>query len=338
MPSAKIIKPGLLTTVQDLGRTGYRHLGVPVSGAVDQWAFRTANSLVGNPPNAATLEATLSGPVIRFLSDCKIAITGADMSPRISGQEVPMGETLYCSAGELLELGYRKTGCRCYLAFAGGVEVPMILGSRSTFLNGGFGGLDGRRLKTGDLIMTGSWDRRKVTLSRKSRISLKNESNITTLRVLPGINRDNFEIAEYNKMFSTTFSISRTVNRMGCHLDTEVRIDTINSAISESFPAAPGSIQILPSGLPVILLNDAQSTGGYPQVATVIGADLWKIGQAVPGEKICFMETDYDTAAHLYLKHCELAKVTETCNKICFGQKTGQNYFKVTIEYEKKKI
>jgi biotin-dependent carboxylase-like uncharacterized protein len=334
MPVAKIIKPGLLTTVQDLGRTGFRHLGVPVSGAMDQWALRTANTLVGNPQGAAVLETTLSGPVIQFLRDCIIAITGADMSPRISGQEVPLGETIYCSAGSLLELGYRKNGCRCYLAFAGGIEEPPVLESRSTFLTGGFGGLEGRRMRNGDLIKTAPCDINKVKMGRSlGNLFCCNNSEIT-VKVILGINRDKFNSVEYNKLFSTTFVVSRTINRMGCHLDSNTCINSTNSAVSESYPAVPGSIQILPSGLPVILLNDAQSTGGYPQIAAIIAADLWKIGQAVPGDRICFTETDYSTAAGLYQQQCDQTKAIEYKSNRSFGHKTPHYYYKVTIQYK----
>ncbi|MHB9095141.1 MAG: 5-oxoprolinase subunit C family protein, partial [Eubacteriales bacterium] len=220
MPVAKVIAPGFQTTVQDLGRFGYRHLGVPVSGGIDKWALRLANRLVGNDEGDAALEMTMSGPTLLFLRDCVAAITGADMAPQLSGQDAPMWQSFFCSAGDILSFSYRRTGCRAYLAISGGVDVPPVLGSRSTFLAAGFGGLNGRPLQAGDLVKTAEGDPSTAGLGNRLPHHLRPAYlPETRVKVIAGINADRFSNYEYTKLFGLTFTVTRRLSRMGCFLD-----------------------------------------------------------------------------------------------------------------------
>ena len=337
MFAAEIIHQGFLTTVQDLGRFGNRHLGVPVSGAADCWALITANGLVGNEPGAACLEITMAGPSMLFSKDCIVAITGADMNPRISGREAPLWESFLCSAGDLLSFGYPRKGCRTYLAIAGGIDAVPVMGSRSTFLTGGFGGLGGRRLSKGDCLpVKTNPDIEKLSLENilGKRYPVNRRpvySGRIIARVVPGIDRVLFSELEYCKLFETEYMVTGQSDRMGCRLEGNNIIISRTEALAESFPVAPGSIQVLPTGKPVILMHDAQSTGGYPQIGCLIAADLWKMAQAVPGDRIRFMETDVPAALKILEDKYKEAEVMETAPQTGFHQNTGQNRYEVTI-------
>ena len=337
MPTAAVISPGILTTVQDLGRFGNRHLGVPVSGAVDHWAMAAANRLVGNMSGAACLEITMAGPSLQFKRNCIVALTGADMSPTISGVKAPMWESFLCGSGTILSFGHRKEGCRTYAAFLGGIEVPPILGSRSTFLTGSFGGLKGRRLLKGDYLKVGHGG----NLAKMNLEGLMSNRIIdhlrpvycseNSIRVIPGIDAHLFSDEEYGKLYSTRYIVTNQTNRMGCNLKGNNMIVSLKPAEAESFPVTPGSIQVLPSGKPVILLNDAQSTGGYPQIACVISADLWKIAQAVPGDRINFHETKTEDALKLLKDINSESVIMEKTREARFISKTSKNRYEVTI-------
>lgn len=311
MPAAIVEKPGFLTTVQDLGRFGYRHLGVPVSGSIDPWALRAANLLTGNKPGSACLEMTLTGPTLRFLQDCLIAITGADIEPKINGRPAPMWECIFLKTGDILTFGHCRRGCRSYLAFAGGIDVPLVLGSRSTLLAAGFGGYGGRSLIAGDIIeifnpgeeCAGSGEKYPAHL----RPAYPSEIRV---RVIKGINSDCFSAEEYEKFYRESFKVTVRYNRMGCILEAGAAVIPKTPAVAESFPVTPGTVQVPPSGKPVVLLNDAQSTGGYPQIATVITADLWRVGQAVAGDLISFEETSLEEAHRLLeMKHLTVSMI-----------------------------
>ncbi|WP_418790039.1 biotin-dependent carboxyltransferase family protein [Phosphitispora sp. TUW77] len=338
MFAAEVIRQGFLTTVQDLGRFGNRHMGIPVSGAADCWALITANGLVGNEPGAACLEITLSGPGILFNKDCLIAITGADMGPSIFGREVPLWESFLCCAGTLLSFGYSKKGCRAYLAIAGGIDVSPVMGSRSTFLAGAFGGLEGRQLTKGTRLPV-------MTDPNIEKLSLENiigkrypvnrrpvYSDRIIVRVIPGIDRGLFINLEYSKLFSTEYIVSEQFNRMGCYLKGCNKIRSLMPPLADSFPTTPGSIQVLPTGKPVILLHDAQSTGGYPQIGCIIAADLWKITQAVPGNRIKFVETDVSTGLKLLDDKNKETLLMEMAPQAYIYQNTGKNRYEVIIK------
>ncbi|MBU7005412.1 biotin-dependent carboxyltransferase family protein [Phosphitispora fastidiosa] len=340
MFAAKVIHRGFLTTVQDLGRFGYRHLGVPVSGAADCWALITANRLVGNEPGAACLEMTLAGPGLLFSKDCIVAMTGADMSPRIFGRKAPMWESFLCSAGDLLSFGYRRKGCRTYLAFAGGIDTAPVMGSRSTFLTGGFGGHGGRLLAKGDCLpVRNGPEIEKLSLENMlgKRYPVNRRpvyAGRITVRAVPGIDRGLFSELVYRKLFDTEYMVTGQSDRMGCRLEGNNLVVSRTEALTESFPVTPGSIQVLPTGKPVILMHDAQSTGGYPQIGCIIAADLWKVAQAVPGDAIKFLETDVPTALKILNDKYKEAEVMDRAPQTEFYQNTGENRYKVTIKVQ----
>lgn len=331
--SFKVIKAGFQTTVQDLGRFGYRHLGVPVSGGLDSLALRIANVLVGNEPDSPCLEATLHGPELYFLRDCIIAVTGADMKPSLSETPVSMWETVLCKAGETLRFGYRRSGCRSYIAFHGGIAVPEVLGSSSTLLVAGFGGFEGRSLQPGDIVKT---DYRTTGTALTVNIlpqGRRPEYNLPfKVKVLRGIDADMFSAAEYNKLFSQIFSVSNRCNRMGCGLEGITPMQSAVGPTFESYPVTPGSIQVPSSGNPIVLLNDAQSTGGYPQIGCIISADLWKLGQVVPGDSMVFEETSLEEALHLNASESKILKQIRQVSSGRFFQDTGKNLYEIVVD------
>ncbi len=333
MPVAKVLEPGFLTTVQDLGRYGYRHQGVPVSGGVDPWALRTANMLVGNSPGDAALEITLQGPALLFLRDCIVAVTGADMELHLSGHKVPMWESFFCSAGDILSFGYRREGCRSYLAISGGIDVPVVLGSRSTLLTAGFGGLAGRRLKKGDLIKT---VRRSLEITQVGNKLPGDQRPVypskISVKVIRGINSDRFSKREYAKLFESPFEVTGRFDRMGCCLEGQNTIISNSAATMESYPVVPGSIQVLPSGNLIVLLNDSQSTGGYPQIACVISGEVWKIGQAVPGNKIVFEETDINTAHEILNMKGKVFSNVRKESAVRFYKRTEKHCYEINLQ------
>lgn len=338
MPVAfEVMNPGFQTTVQDFGRTGYRHLGVPVAGGLDKQAVSIANRLAGNEPGAPCLESALFGPELRFLGDCIVALTGADMKPSLAGIPVPMWQSFRCTAGDVLKLGYRSSGCRSYIAFSGGIDVPEVLGSFSTFLTAGFGGFNGRTLKKGDILKTRFKEVKSDNLYRKYPEQYRPEYGArVNIKVIRGINADCFSLPDYEKLFKEPFTVNSRSNRMGCFLDSSIKIVSKFEAGSESFPAAPGSIQVLPNGQPVVLLNDAQSTGGYPQIGCVISADLGKLGQMVPGDRIIFEETGLNEAVLLAEEQLKAEGLVETYTNLKLYESSGTNRYEILLQYPEK--
>ena len=283
--SLHVLSPGLLTTVQDLGRYGYERFGVPVAGALDPLALRAANLLVGNPPGAAALEITLAGPTLRAGTDCLIATAGADLALRVNGWPLPPWAAIFVRRGWLIEFGERKAGCRAVLAVAGGIAVPPVLGSRSTYLPGRFGGLAGRPLQAGDVLPVG---RPAVelfpTAGREFPLDLRPPYRDTpTLRVVLGPQDDYFTPAGIATLLSSEYRVSTTSDRMGCRLEgPAIAHRDATEIISDGIP--PGAVQVPPDGRPIVMLADRQTTGGYPKMATVIQADLPLLAQCVPGQ------------------------------------------------------
>lgn len=295
----KVIRSGQLTTVQDLGRRGYRAAGVPLCGAMDPFALRVANSLAGNPESTAVLEFTLVGPELEFTADAVVALGGADT------ERLPAWKPLKVAAGERLVLGECIGGCRGYLAVAGGIEVPQVLGSRSTYLRAGFGGWLGRALRDGDVLPI---ERRAApepdaTPARVHagpaawRIDpriLPAYSSAATVRVLGGTHQEEFG----RVLFESEFTVSPQSDRMGLRL-LGARIDRSNSDELLSSAVMPGTIQVPPDGQPLVLMADAQTIGGYPQLAHVIGVDLPVMAQLRPGDRVRFTETTLEEAQRL---------------------------------------
>lgn len=304
--SISVLKPGLLSSFQDLGRAGSQHLGVPVGGAMDNKAHRLANLLVGNPANEATLEITLTGPALRFLSSACIAISGADLSATVNDQPIPNNRPLIVRPNDILAFGQRRTGARAYIAWHGGIALPSVLGSQSTYLRGQFGGYHGRALKKGDSLVlrhdfgTSALDALAAELW-KVQIYLPAILGFmprTTIRVLRGNHHDWLRPASVNDFFQTEYRIAPASDRMGYRLEGAQLIFDINDQLlSEAISF--GTIQVPPDGTPIILMADRQTTGGYAKIAHVATVDLPLVAQRLPGETLRFTETSLRNAQQL---------------------------------------
>jgi KipI family sensor histidine kinase inhibitor len=318
-----ILRPGLLTTVQDRGRWGHQASGVSVSGALDLVSHRLANLLVGNEPDAATLEVTLAGPEVRLEQAGRVAVTGADLQANIDGKMIPAGEAVTGRAGAVLRFGERRSGARAYVAFDGGIDVPLVLGSRATHVGAALGGLDGRAVIAGDRLPLASprsqadgdllpelacvdaigndvsYRNRRNSRSRPGpKASTQASGRVgaaatrvtggARIRVLPGPQDDFFPEAAFALLERTRFVVTPQSNRMGYRLSGAV-LPRIANREMISDAAFAGGIQVPPSGEPILLMSDRQTTGGYPQIATVITADLALAGQLAPGDWVEFV-------------------------------------------------
>ncbi len=292
----RILSPGPCTTVQDLGRFGHYHMGVPVSGALDNYAARIANWLVGNPDNCATLEMSLIGAGMEFLCPADIAITGAAMQPQINGRPCRQWTSIRVSHGDILHLGAADNGCRAYLAISGGIEVPLVLGSRSTYLGGQLGGLDGRMLTAGDILQRGVGPLLHAT---KTLPWFPLYPETALLRAIAGPHDDYFH-NHLQQFFDATFKVTAQINRMGARLEgPTIHRDTTAPESILSEPIIPGNVQIPAGGQPIVLLME-QTIGGYTNIATVISIDIWRMGQAKPGDEVRFIPVHLEKAHQLY--------------------------------------
>ena len=280
-----VLRPGLLTTIQDAGRWGYQHLGVPVSGPLDPLSHRLANALLGNLPDAATLEATIIGPELRFERDATIAITGADLQPTLEGTPLAMGNVVECAPGSVLRFGNRRAGARAYVAVDGGIGVPPVLGSRATHVMSGLGGVAGRALRAGDRVPLRDRQRFSGSTARDRRI---HEGGSVRLRVMAGPQSEYADPSALEVLQQTRFTVSPQSDRMGYRLTGSALPMRKESGEMISDAAVVGALQVPPSGQPILLMADRQTTGGYPQIAVVITADLPLAAQLVPGDSIQF--------------------------------------------------
>ena len=286
VPLLRVESPGLLTTVQDLGRWGHQRDGMVVAGAMDPFAASVANGLVGNPRGAAVLEITLLGPVLRALADLRLALCGGDLSPAVDGQPAPVWKTMTLREGQTLTFGRRRAGARAYLAVAGGLQAPLILGSRATFLRGRIGGFEGRRLEAGD-VLEGSFQ--PLTFGERSLRPAEVPAYLlpAVLRVLPGPHPSSFTEDGQDTFFSQTYTVSPQSDRQGYRLTGPAVARTDRGDIlSEAMPL--GGVQVPPDGQPILLMADRQTTGGYPLIGVVISADLPRAGQLAPGDPVRF--------------------------------------------------
>jgi KipI family sensor histidine kinase inhibitor len=310
-PFLEVVRAGTLTTVQDLGRIGYQAVGVPGSGAMDRFSLRIANILVGNPEGEAALEITLYGPRLKAVSDGVIAVTGGDLGAFVDGRPLPRWEAVPIKAGSEISFAGPRQGCRCYLGVAGGIVVPEIMGSKSTYLRGRFGGLAGRPLKAGDLLKIGLPNSIKAW-SKKPGISgdlLPQLVGPWEIRVVLGPQDDYFSRETLNTFLNSEYLIGPASDRMGYRLQGPMIKPEEADIISDGIPM--GAIQVPADGSPIILLADRQTTGGYPKIATVISPDIGKLAQARPGERVVFRQVTAEEANTLY---CQEEKVIARFN------------------------
>ncbi len=294
MDTFEVLQPGPLSTVQDLGRYGYQQYGVPPSGAIDNYAFRIGNLLVGNEETAASLEITLFGCQLCVLKDTVIAITGADITPALNGDPLPMWESVSVDCGDRISFPRLRSGCRAYLAVTGGIDVPRVMASASTYTKAGIGGLKGRKLRREDILQTAKAAPTTVGLRvPPEHIPLYIQQ--IELRVILGPQENYFTEDGIRTFLQSKYTVSSQANRMGYRLEGPCIQHKENAdIISDGIPF--GAVQVPGDGLPIILLADRQTTGGYTKIATVISTDISKVAQAKPGDKVRFQQVTEDEA------------------------------------------
>lgn len=291
----KVINAGLFTTVQDQGRWGYQAYGVPVAGVMDRYAANIANILAGNDEAKAVLEMTFKGGSFSFSREAYIAITGAEMGATLNGVKICNWQGIKVQAGSILEFSYAQSGARTYLAINGGIDIPEVLGSRSTYTRGALGGVDGRQLKIDDELKIGTSDScpsENIILNEEF---IPNYANEIVLRVLLGPQDSAFTSTGIATLFSKAYTITADSDRMGYRLEGP-KIQHKDKADIVSDALALGSIQVPGHGMPIIMMADRQTTGGYTKIGTVISSDLAKLAQAKPGDTISFAQVNYDEA------------------------------------------
>ena len=295
---------GLLTSVQDEGRFGYQQYGVSPSGPMDVRSFHIANLLVGNPRGESALEITFIGPRLRFTKANTIAITGGDFRPRINGSDIANYEAIRVREGDVLSFGGLKSGSRGYIAFFGGLDIPLVMGSRSTLLRNGIGGLQGRRLQKGDEIAFLNPSLHPAGRKKRSIPPERFPQKEIVLRVVVGPQENEFTDSGLKRFFWFEKIISNEFDRMGCRLECDpVEHKGDGNIITDGISF--GSIQVPTSGQPIIMLADRQSTGGYAKIGTVISVDLPLIAQGRPGDRVRFVRVSLKLAQSLYLRELE---------------------------------
>ncbi len=291
----RVKSPGLFSTIQDLGRHGYTHLGISPAGAADRLSLRISNLLVGNEGNAPALEMTLLGATLEFEEAHVVAFAGADCDVKIGGSSVPLWQAVEVPAGTSLKCAGMQTGARSYLAVQGGFAVPKVMSSAATDVRGGFGGFEGRRLKAGDVLPVCS----RTSQLRKLRPgALDAVYRRDAIRVTRGAQQEWFGRDAFETLFSSTYTVRDQSDRTGLRLSGEpVRPQEQSQLLTDGIPL--GAMQIPQDGQPIILFVDQQTTGGYPKIANVIAADMHKVGQLVPREKVRFQEVSIAEAIRL---------------------------------------
>lgn len=301
MIAFRVLDPGPMTTVQDLGRVGFQALGIPISGALDLFSAKVANWLVGNPAGAGVLEATFMGPKLEVLGEFLVAVTGADVTIRVNGREELPWSAFRVQPGDELWIKQATRGLRAYIAVTGGIDVPLVMGSRSTYVPARLGGFQGRPLAKGDLIQRCQGDafRRPRVLPAELRPVWTQE---VIVRAVPGPQDDHFDEG-MKVFFSSVYQVTPQADRMGYRLEGPPVVrkpQAPASIISE--PTMPGAVQIPPDGKPIVLMVE-QTVGGYSKIATVITPDISFIAQARPKDRIRFLRIDLPEAHTIYRQH-----------------------------------
>jgi len=294
MKAFYVLKPGLFTTVQDKGRYGYLKYGVPVSGAMDTYSLVAANLLVENHPNDACLELTLIGPELRVLTKTQIAVSGAAISVTINGESVPLWQMLNVQEGDVVSFGKMENGCRAYLSIRGGINTPHVLGSRSTYVRGGFGGTSGRQLQIGDIIEGFEVPPLKFERSMPEKLVPQFAGHFKVHAIL-GPQANIFTEKGINTFLSNLYKVTPEADRMGYRLEGpaiehKTKADIVSDAL------LPGAVQVPKNGKPILIMRDAQTTGGYPKIAVVITPDISLLGQARPDDTIEFAKITVNQA------------------------------------------
>lgn len=302
----EVSKPGLATSVQDQGRQGFYHLGIPPSGAMDQLSYRSANLLLGNDETAAALECALMGPELTFSEDTQVAVTGGRMQPSLDGEQQPLDTVLDVRAGQTLTLGFAAAGARAYVAVSGGIDVPEMLGSRSTYALGALGGLHGRTLQAGDALETGARPPARpagTALAASMQVPLGKEREV---RVVLGLYDARVEAESLARFLSEPWQVASESDRIGYRFKGGTPLDFVpreppfgagddpSNIVDACYPI--GSIQVPSGQQPIVLHRDAVSGGGYMMLGTVISADMDAFGQMPPNTSVSFVEVSLEQA------------------------------------------
>ena len=292
-----VLKPGFQSTLQDLGRNGFTHLGISPAGAADLFSFRLGNLLVGNGENDTGLEMTLVGGTYHFNQSVLVVLTGSRFRATLNGAEFPYFKAVHVKKGQELDIGPSQDGARCFLTVKGGFNVPQVLGSRSTHLMTHLGGYKGRALKKGDQINFGY----SSTSRAPEKLEKIMEPDRSVLRVIKGLQYDRFENKIRDIFFRKRFKVSQRSNRMGLRTEgPEIKAGITDEILTEGLPI--GAVQVPGNGYPIISFVDHQTTGGYPKIANVIAADLCKVGQLKPGDEFKFQLVSVAEAEKLYFE------------------------------------
>ncbi|WP_339227154.1 biotin-dependent carboxyltransferase family protein [Oceanobacillus sp. FSL K6-2867] len=305
----EVVKPGLATSVQDLGRTGFQAFGVVVSGAMDSFALQVGNMLVGNRRNAAGLEIVIMGPELRILEDTVLAICGADLSPKLDGEQFPGWKSVAVKKGQVITFGQPKDGAYAYIAVAGGIETPFVMGSRSTYTKAAIGGFKGRYLQKGDRLANGPSHLPLGSVSGKGLSSkfIPNYKNAEKIRVVLGPDQAAFPDNSIKQFLSASYKVSAKSDRMGYRLEgAELTHQHGADILSDAVMA--GTIQVPANGQPIVLLADRQTTGGYTRIGTVISVDLPLVAQKYTGSELQFEAIGVEEAQMLYVKRERLLR------------------------------
>ncbi len=330
MAKIYVKQPGMLTTIQDLGRWGFGQFGMPVAGVMDDYAARVANILLGNDENTPVLEMTLLGPCLSFEAETDCVVTGADLQPRLNNQPFPLWSVWHVAAGDTLDFTGVVSGCRAYLAVAGGFDVTPVMGSAATYLRGNLGGYDGRVLRAGDMLSAWAWSGQHFLPDFRLPVEFQPDYR-EIIRVILGPQDDAFTQRGIETFLSAEYTVTHDADRMGCRL-AGPQIEHNDGADIISDGIALGAIQVPASGTPIIMLADRQTTGGYTKIAHVISVDIPSIAQKKPGDRLKFEKISIRDAQHLYrAREKKLDQLKHLmCNSLkAFSRKIS--YYTVTV-------
>jgi antagonist of KipI len=320
----KVLEQGLSTTVQDLGRIGFQQYGVVVGGVMDEVAAKIANILIGNNENDAVVEMTLIGPTLLFEQDTLISLCGADLSASIGGEPVPLWKPIFVKEGSILRFGRPQQGCRTYLAVAGGIDVPLVMESRSTYVRGGIGGYQGRTLQKGDILKCNPNRRHYPSdVAKFLRTQIWSGSFKTVNWTVSSIIK--FTERSKEEFLSEKYKVTPNSDRMGYRLSAKaLKLNTAVELLSEA--VTMGTIQVPNDGQPIILMADRQTIGGYPKIGYVASIDFPVLSQVMPGENLTFKEISIQDAQRLLLKRDQLISKVKIGISLAFRRMKNGSY------------
>lgn len=297
----EVEEPGWQSTIQDQGRNGFRQFGMPRAGAMDPFSPGLGNQALGNPDDAAFLECVLRGPVLRFHKPVRMVLTGAVVEATLGDRPIRRGEVFQAETGDRLVVGRVTRGCRIYLCFGGGLAVAPVMGSRSTYLPAGIGGVEGRALRSGDVLDLGE-DSRGGRSGEIPRELLDTVLDRSPIRIFPGPESDRLGLNGLQALLLGSFRVDGASNRVGYRLGGRSVCVEGPGGSQVSGPVLPGTIQVASDGQLLLLMADAQTTGGYPRIATVAAVDLPRVAQLAPGDMLSFREIGIDKAVQLLMQ------------------------------------